>query len=162
MTVRGELSGETLDEAWHRADLSLLVSRAEAYGMVVTESLARGIPVVVRAGTGAVEALAAGSPGTAGPSGAAAPDGGGEPALPGAAVELGEDPAPLARILRGWLTDSGLRSRWRATALAARNRLPGWDATALTVLEAIAGDGPGNRLAPPHSAAVPADGQWPL
>lgn len=168
VTVRGELSGEALDEAWDRADLSLLVSRAEAYGMVVTESLARGIPVVVRAGTGAVEALAAGSPDTAGtPGGDAAPDGGGEPALPGAAVVLGADPAPLARVLRGWLTDPELHSRWRDAALAARNRLPGWDATARTVLDSIAADRSGPhpphiRTAPGHSVAVPADGQLPL
>ena len=168
VTVRGELSGEVLDQAWHRADLSLLISRAEAYGMVVTESLARGIPVVVRAGTGAVEALAAGSPGPAGsPGGTAAPDGGGGPALPGAAVVLGSDPSPLAAVLHGWLTHPELRSRWRGAALDARNRLPGWDATARTVLDSIAADraepnAPRRRTAPGHSVAVPADGQWPL
>jgi glycosyltransferase involved in cell wall biosynthesis len=141
VTVRGELTGQALDEAWHRADLSLLVSRAEAYGMVVTESLARGIPVVVRAGTGAVEALAAGSPGAAGsPVAARDDDGGGGPALPGTAVVLGADPTPLAGVLRGWLTDPGLRSRWRETAHAARIRLPGWDVTARTVLDSIAAD----------------------
>ncbi|WP_104173988.1 glycosyltransferase [Arthrobacter sp. Y81] len=168
VAVRGELSGDALDEAWHRADLSLLISRAEAYGMVVTESLARGIPVVVRAGTGAVEALAAGSPGPAGPpGGAAAPDGGGGPSLPGVAVVLGADPSPLAAVLRGWLTDPELRSRWRDAALDARNRLPGWDATARTVLDSIAADrsgqnAPRSRTASCHSVAVPADGQWPL
>ncbi|MEV7135028.1 glycosyltransferase [Arthrobacter sp. NPDC093128] len=171
VAVRGELSGQVLDEAWHRADLSLLISRAEAYGMVVAESLAHGIPVVVRAGTGAVEALAAGSPSPAGspgpagqPGGAAAPDGGGGPALPGAAVVLGADPSPLAAVLRGWLTDPELRSRWRDAALDARNRLPGWDATARTVLDSIAADrsgqhAPRSRTAPGHSVAVPADGQ---
>ncbi len=156
VTVHGELSGAALDEAWQRADLSLLISRAEAYGMVVTESLARGIPVVVRDGTGAVEALAAGSPGRA-----AAPDGGEGPALPGTAVVLGADPSPLEGVLRGWLTDPDLRAQWRGAALAARNRLPGWDVTARTVLDAISGDGSGNRTAP-HSVAVRADGQWPL
>ncbi|WP_082506781.1 glycosyltransferase family 4 protein [Arthrobacter sp. Leaf337] len=139
VSVPGELSGPTLDAEWGRADLSLLISRTEAYGMVVTESLARGIPVVVRDGTGAVEALAAGSPG-----GSEAPDDGGPPNLPGAAVVLGADPAPLEAALRTWLTDPGLRSRWRDTALAARTRLPGWDFTARTVLDAIAASGPAN------------------
>ncbi|QCO96997.1 glycosyltransferase family 4 protein [Arthrobacter sp. 24S4-2] len=157
VTVHGELSGAALNDAWHRADLSLLISQAEAYGMVVTESLARGIPVVVRDGTGAVEALAAGSPGVA-----AAPEGVAGPALPGTAVVLGADPSPLEGVLRGWLTDPDLRAQWRGAALAARNRLPGWDVTARTVLDAIAGDGPGNRTAPAHSVAVRADGQWPL
>lgn len=139
VTVRGELYGEALDEAWHRADLSLLISRAEAYGMVVTESLARGIPVVVRDGTGAVEALAAGSP-----IAARDDNGGGGPALPGTAVVLGADPTPLAGVLRGWLTDPDLRSRWRESAQAARIRLPGWDGTARTVLNSIATGRPGN------------------
>ncbi|MDV8147239.1 glycosyltransferase family 4 protein [Arthrobacter sp. B10-11] len=139
VSVRGELTGQALEAEWDRADLSLLISRAEAYGMVVTESLARGIPVVVRAGTGAVEALAAGSPGRSeAPDGGAAADGGAEPALPGAAVVLGTDPAPLEAALRTWLTDPELRSRWREAAQAARKRLPGWDATARTVLDAIA------------------------
>jgi glycosyltransferase involved in cell wall biosynthesis len=158
--VRGELTGEALDEAWHRADLSLLISRAETYGMVVTESLARGIPVVVRDGTGAVEALSAGSPGAATDDRTAVPGGG--PALPGTAVALGSDPSPLEGVLRGWLTDPGLRARWRGAALAARDRLPGWDVTARTVLDAIADAGPANRTAPAHSVAAPADGQWPL
>jgi glycosyltransferase involved in cell wall biosynthesis len=138
LRVPGELRGEAFDTEWHQADLSLLISQAEMYGMVVTESLARGIPVVVRAGTGAVEALAAGSPITARDD-----DGGGGPALPGTAVVLGTDPAPLAGVLRGWLTDPDLRSRWRETAQAARNRLPGWDVTARTVLDSIAADRPG-------------------
>lgn len=139
VSVPGELSGQALDAEWGRADLSLLISRAEAYGMVVTESLARGIPVVVRDGTGAVEALAAGSPG-----GSEAPDGGAAPSLPGAAVVLGTDPAPLEAALRTWLTDPGLRSRWRDAALAARSRLPGWDVTARTVLDAVAANGQRN------------------
>ena len=56
------------------------------------------------------------------------------PGLPGAAVGLGTDPAPLADLLRRWLDDPGLRDRWRDAAAAARGRLPGWDATARTVL----------------------------
>jgi glycosyltransferase involved in cell wall biosynthesis len=136
VSVEGELRGQALDAEWARADLSLLISQAETYGMVVTESLARGIPVVVRDGTGAVEALAAGSPGTA-----EAADGGGAPALPGAAVVLGTDPAPLERALRRWLSTPELRLRWREAALAARNRLPGWDVTAGTVLDFIAAAG---------------------
>ena len=128
VTIPGELRGPALDTEWCAADLSLLISRAETYGLVVTESLARGIPVVVREGTGAVEALAAGSlPGSPLP---------GSP-LPGAAVGLGTDPGPLADLLRRWLGDPGLRERWREAAAAARDRLPGWDATARAVLESL-------------------------
>lgn len=147
----GELRGAALDAEWAAADLSLLISRAETYGLVVTESLARGVPVIVRQGTGAVEALAAGSPAGKGPAAAAdipaaAPAAETEPAagpeataLPGAAVELGSDPAPLAALLRRWLTDVTLRTDWRAAARSARGHLPGWDATARSVLAILGG-----------------------
>lgn len=132
--VTGELTGDGLATQWHRSNLSLLVSRSETFGMAVTESLARGIPAVVRAGTGAEEALTLGTDD-------------GAPA-PGAAVGLHrtedgtglgeEDPAPLADVLRGWLTDPELRDSWRAAARESRDRLPGWDATAKAVLSAVA------------------------
>lgn len=135
VSIPGELRGPALDAEWDAADLSLLISRAETYGLVVTESLARGIPVVVREGTGAVEALAAGtlpnSPVPGRPTNSPAPG------LPGAAVGLGTDPAPLADLLRRWLDEPGLRQRWREAAAAARDQLPGWDATARTVLESL-------------------------
>jgi glycosyltransferase involved in cell wall biosynthesis len=118
------------------------------------------VPVIVRDGTGAVEALAAGTPGTP-VNGTPAPgtpgtpaDAPAFPALPGAAVGLGEDPAPLAALLRRWLTDPALRSAWRAAAHAARGHLPGWDATARAVLDIL--DRPaGPRQQPgrsPHAA----------
>ncbi|SDL62022.1 Glycosyl transferases group 1 [Arthrobacter sp. ov407] len=143
VSIPGELRGPALEAEWDAADLSLLISRAETYGLVVTESLARGIPVVVRAGTGAVEALGAGNlPGSPGPD-MPVPD---MPVpdmpLPGAAVELGTDPAPLADLLRGWLGHPGLRERWRDAAADARGRLPGWDATARTVVEFLPTESP--------------------
>lgn len=131
LRITGELLGDALERAWDAADLSLLVSRVEAFGMVVTESLARGIPVVVRQGTGAEEAL--------GLAGLMNDDGGAR--LPGAAVPLvpgdRENPARLAGVLRRWLQDQAAKDEWRAAALAARDRLPGWDQTARTVLDAV-------------------------
>jgi glycosyltransferase involved in cell wall biosynthesis len=134
--IPGELRGDALEAEWAAADLSLLISRAETYGLVVTESIARGVPVIVRAGTGAVEALAAGTPAAAA-------------TRPGAAVALGSDPGPLADVLRRWLTEPELRTGWRAAAVAARDRLPGWDATARAVLAALGG-APGTG--PPEAA----------
>jgi glycosyltransferase involved in cell wall biosynthesis len=137
----GELRGAALDAEWAAADLSLLISRAETYGLVVTESLARAVPVIVRRGTGAVEALAAGTPAV---TPAVTPAGAAE--LPGTAVDLAEDPAPLAALLRRWLTDPGLRQQWRAAARESREHLPGWNSTARAVLallrRAAPGDGP--------------------
>jgi len=153
--VTGQLAGKALADEWNRADLSLLVSRAESFGLVVTESLARGIPVVVRKGTGAVEALglagrlAGGMAGGLGVRPAGGMAGGlgvrpaGKPegatyAVPGAAVGLaGPDnshPDVLAAVIRQWLLDGTLRAGWRAAALAAREQLPGWDSTARNVL----------------------------
>ena len=128
--IPGELRGPALEAEWAAADLSLLISQAETYGLVVTESIARGVPVVVRAGTGAVEALAAGTPDPR-----PAPDH--AAVLPGAAVALSADPAPLTDVLRRWLSEPALRARWRAAAVDARDRLPGWEATARTVLETL-------------------------
>lgn len=133
--LAGELTGNPLETEWHAADLSLLVSEAEAFGMVVTESLARGIPVVVREGTGAVEAL--------GLAMLTADDGG--PRLPGAVVPLAagdkENPRRLAQVLRRWLEDPVTRREWRTAAAEARGRLPGWDRTAATVLGALNASG---------------------
>ncbi|HEX9086812.1 MAG TPA: glycosyltransferase [Arthrobacter sp.] len=165
--IPGELRGGALESEWAAADLSLLISQAETFGLVVTESIARGVPVVVRAGTGAVEALAAG---TAAPpaAGTAVPSAPPEPAaaLPGAAVALETDPAPLTEVLRRWLSDPGVRTRWRAAAVDARERLPGWDATARTVLAALdleppapPPEAPQEKPAAEDSPAAPAGGQ---
>ncbi|WP_457948211.1 glycosyltransferase family 4 protein [Pseudarthrobacter sp. alpha12b] len=138
--LTGELTGDALEAEWARADLTLLVSRVEAFGMAVTESLAHGIPVMVRDGTGAVEAL--------GMAGLAAADGG--PRLPGAVLPLPagghESPARLADALRRWLVDGRTRESWRTAALDARTRLPGWSKTAQDVLALVEGrDEPGQR-----------------
>ena len=57
----GPLTGSVLDQKWDAADLLVLPSRIETYGLVVVEALARGIPAVVSAGTGAIEALQEGA-----------------------------------------------------------------------------------------------------
>jgi glycosyltransferase involved in cell wall biosynthesis len=122
--VTGERSGEGLEQEWRRSDLSLLVSTVESFGMVVTESIAHGVPVLVRAGTGAVEAL--------GQSGA------------GTAVELDDDgqgtgagPEQLEAVLRTWLTDPEMRHSWRAAALQSRDSLPSWEDAAAKVLSIL-------------------------
>jgi glycosyltransferase involved in cell wall biosynthesis len=101
--------------AWSGADLALLPSLVEAYGMVVTEALARAIPAIVSAG-GPAEALGY------------SPDG----ERPGVVIQPG-DPAELALQLRRWLTDEGLRARLRSAAASRRSLLPGWDATARVI-----------------------------
>ena len=118
--VTGALTGSALDQHWDAADLLVLPSRIETFGLVVTEALARGIPAIVSAGTGAVEALQ---------QGATLPT----DAMPGTAVSPG-DPTALAAVLRRWLTEPTLRHAWQQSALARRGNLPGWQRTAEAVL----------------------------
>ena len=106
----GPRTGAELDRAYAAADLLVLPSRREAYGMVVTEALARGLPVVASDVGGVREAL-----------------GGGGLLVPP------DDPAALATALRAWLTDGALRERLRAAARERRAALPRWEATTAVV-----------------------------
>jgi glycosyltransferase involved in cell wall biosynthesis len=128
--VTGALTGSALDQRWDAADLLILPSRVETFGLVVTEALARGIPAIVSAGTGAVEAL---QQGAAGPTDAAPGTAGPTDAMPGTAVPPG-DPTALAAVLRRWLSEPALRRAWQQSALARRGNLPGWQRTAEAVL----------------------------
>jgi glycosyltransferase involved in cell wall biosynthesis len=116
----GELGGAGLEDAWTTAELTVLPTRAEAYGMVVTESLAHGVPVVASAVGGVPEAL-----------------GEVDGAHPGMLVRP-DDPDALATALRRWLTDDRLQ-RWLRRAAARRiATLPRWESTAARVELALA------------------------
>jgi glycosyltransferase involved in cell wall biosynthesis len=117
----GPLTGADLDGAYAAADLLVLASHAETYAMVVTEALARGIPVLATDVGGLPEALGR------------APDG----SRPGLLVPPG-DPAALAAALRRWLTDAGLRDRLRRSARHRRDTLTGWAVTAEVVSGVLA------------------------
>jgi glycosyltransferase involved in cell wall biosynthesis len=102
----GPRTGAELDRSYAGADLLVLPSRAEAYGMVVTEALARGLPVVASDVGGVPEAL--------GDGGLLVPP---------------DDPEALAGALRAWLADAELRARLREAARARSAALPRWEAT---------------------------------
>jgi glycosyltransferase involved in cell wall biosynthesis len=112
----GPLSGADLARSYRAADLLVLASRAETYGMVVTEALAHGLPVVATEVGGVPEALGH------------APGGD----RPGLLVPPG-DPAALGAALRAWLGDAALRERLRRAARERRASLSRWSTTASVV-----------------------------
>jgi glycosyltransferase involved in cell wall biosynthesis len=118
----GALTGAALDASYAAADLLVLASRGETYGMVVTEALVRGIPVLATAVGGVPEAMGR------------TPDG----TRPGILVAP-DDPVALAGGIRRWLDDPQLRARLRAAALARRETLTGWPVTADQVAAVLQG-----------------------
>ena len=109
----GPLTGADLEEGWSAADLCVLASRSETYGMAVAEALARGVPVLATEVGGVPEALGRASDGT----------------RPGLLARPG-DPVDLAGALRRWWHDPGLRRRLRHSAHLRRQTLSGWKQTA--------------------------------
>jgi glycosyltransferase involved in cell wall biosynthesis len=110
----GPRTGPGLDRAYAAADLLVLASHGESYGMVVTEALARGVPVIATDVGGVSEAL--------GHGGLLVPPG---------------DPAALGTALRAWLTDAALRERLRQAARERRATLRPWAGTAADVAGAL-------------------------
>jgi glycosyltransferase involved in cell wall biosynthesis len=118
----GPRTGADLDHSYAAADLMVLASRAETYGMVVTEALAHGVPVVAADVGGVTEALGHGAGGVR-PGRLVAPD----------------DPGALGAVLRAWLGDAGLRARLGRAARQRRESLPGWLTTASVIAGVLAG-----------------------
>jgi glycosyltransferase involved in cell wall biosynthesis len=118
----GAAIGADLDRAYAAADVMVLASRAETYGMVVTEALARGLPVIATAVGGVTEALGRGSDGI----------------RPGLLVPA-DDPTALAGALRSWLTDAKLRARLCRAARERRASLRGWSTTASVIAGVLTG-----------------------
>lgn len=114
--------GPDLDRRYAAADVLVLASRAETYGMVVTEALARGLPVLATNVGGVPEALGDDGAGT----------------LPGLLVPS-EDPVALGTALRTWLTDPRLRERLRRSARARRQSLSRWSATTAILGDVLGG-----------------------
>jgi glycosyltransferase involved in cell wall biosynthesis len=118
--LAGPRTGPALDEVYAAADLLVLPSRAESYGMVVTEALARGIPVLAAGVDGVPETLGRAQDGT----------------VPGLLVPP-DDVAALATALGRWLDEPQLRRTARAAARERRGALTGWEVTARCLAEVL-------------------------
>ena len=124
ISLHGEADDAALAEHYARADVFVLASYHEGYGMVLTEALARGLPIIST---------------TAG----AIPDT--VPANCGILVEAGDADA-LADALASVLGDSRLRSQLRDSALGARTQLRSWTDAAEEFAEACTLDTPSARV----------------
>jgi len=119
VTVLGAVAPEQVDALYAAADLFVLASRFEGYGMVYAEAMMRGLPVV---GT------------NAGAIPEAVPAGAGMLVAP-------DDPAALADVLRRLIENPEERRRLAEGARAAAQRLPSWQDSAklfARALEAVA------------------------
>ena len=118
--LSGVLTGAALSHAYNTADLLVVPSRSETYGMTVTEALAHGLPVLAADVGGLPEALGSTADGT----------------RPGQLIPPG-DPAALAAALRDWLGDERHRDRLRAAARQRRSTLRGWEQTTQEIANAL-------------------------
>jgi glycosyltransferase involved in cell wall biosynthesis len=100
----GAVAQERLSALYGAADVFVLASRYEGYGMAFAEAIAHGLPVV---GT-----TAGAIPGTVPPeAGVLVPP---------------EDIDALAAVLRSLIVDRARRETLRAGALSVRTRFPTW------------------------------------
>jgi glycosyltransferase involved in cell wall biosynthesis len=109
----GDTDAATLAVHYDRADVFVLATRYEGYGMAVAEALARGLPVVSTA-TGGIEDLVLGDGGahSGRPAGIVVPPG-----------DLGAFTAALSRVLG----EPRLRDELAEGARHVRDCLPTWD-----------------------------------
>ena len=117
----GALPAGDVSAEYAGADLLVLASRTETWGMVAVEALARGVPVLGPAVGGLPEAVGRAADGS----------------VPGLLVTP-EDPAALGAGLRRWLTGVPERARWRAAARDRRGSLPTWPDTVSAVARVLA------------------------
>jgi glycosyltransferase involved in cell wall biosynthesis len=116
----GPQAEANLARSYAAADVLVVPSRAETYGMVIAEALARGLPVVATEVGGVPEALGCGLNGT----------------RPGLLVPPA-DPVALRDALRTWLEDAGLRRRLRVAARERRASLADWSTTTSAVIDVL-------------------------
>lgn len=115
----GAWNPDPVPRLYEGCDVLVLPSRSEGYGTVVAEAVGCGVPVIASDTGGTREAMGAV-----------------RSARPGLLVRPG-DPAELARALRAWLSDRGLRLDLTGAARARNDHRRTWVTTARTVAAAL-------------------------
>ena len=104
----GAKSRAELDALYDQADIFVLSSHYEGYGMVLAEALARGLPIVCTTGGAAADTV---------------PDGAGVKVPPG-------DVAAFSHAVGQLIGDPGLRRRMADASWTVGQTLPRWEVTA--------------------------------
>ncbi len=113
--LAGEVSADDLDHHYSSADIFVMPSRYEGYGMVLTEALAYGLPIVCTNAGAMAETVS-----------------------DAAALKVpAEDPPAFARALDQLLRDPAERSRRADAAWAAAQALPTWEGCAEKVANVV-------------------------
>jgi glycosyltransferase involved in cell wall biosynthesis len=119
ITLSGAVGNSGLARLYDKADVFVSASLFEGHGMVLTEAMARGLPLVASTGGAAIETV---------------PDEAGLKVPPGDVAALGE-------ALRRIIGDPALRRAYAEQSWEAGQRLPRWPDTAAQVagvLKAVA------------------------
>jgi glycosyltransferase involved in cell wall biosynthesis len=114
IALAGELDETALAEAYHRADLFVLATVRETYGMAVAEAIARGLPVVSTK-TGAIAEIVGDA---------------------GLLVATGDEKA-MSDALACAIGDASARAQLAAAARVRRSALPTWDTAAVRMIDAL-------------------------
>ncbi|MCA0328204.1 MAG: glycosyltransferase family 4 protein [Proteobacteria bacterium] len=111
----GAVRDRELDDFYEKADLFVMSSLFEGYGMVLAEALQRGLPIVTTTGGAASETV---------------PEGAGLKVPPG-------DAEALAAALDKAMADPALRAELAEGAFRAGEKLPRWEDTARIIADAL-------------------------
>jgi len=115
ISIVGPLDEAQLAQRYDRADLFVMPSLYEGYGMVLAEAMARGLPIVCTTGGAAAETV---------------PDDAAIKVAPG-------DAAALTAALRRTLGEVAVRATLAEASWAAGQSLPRWEETARTIADVI-------------------------
>lgn len=115
VTLTGGVDETRLSDLYDRADVFVMSSHYEGFGMVLTEAMARGLPIVTTTGGAAAETV---------------PDAAAVKVLPG-------DTAALGLALTSVLVDRDLRHSLADASWAAAATLTRWENTARLVADAL-------------------------